>query len=69
MVVQQELGNERTRAYTDGPELVMERVFDAPRELVWRVLTDPDRVTNWWGPRGYTTTVEEMDVRPGGKWR
>jgi uncharacterized protein YndB with AHSA1/START domain len=63
------LGNERTIAYTDGPELVMERVFDAPRELVWSVLTDPARVTNWWGPRGFTTTVEEMDVRPGGRWR
>ena len=68
MAVKQ-LGNERTTAYTDGQELVMERVFDAPRELVWKVLTDPERVTNWWGPRGYTTTVEVMDVRPGGRWR
>jgi uncharacterized protein YndB with AHSA1/START domain len=69
MAVRQHLGNERTTAYTEGPDLVMERVFDAPRDLVWRVLTDPARVTNWWGPRGYTTTVEEMDVRPGGRWR
>jgi uncharacterized protein YndB with AHSA1/START domain len=64
-----QLGNERTIAYTDGPDLVMERVFDAPRELVWKVVTDPARVTKWWGPRDYTTTVEEMDVRPGGRWR
>lgn len=68
MAVQQ-LGNERTTAYADGQELVFERVFDAPRELVWRVMTDPARVTNWWGPRGYTTTVVEMDVRPGGHYR
>jgi len=68
-MVMQQLGNERTTAYTDGQELVFERVFDAPRDLVWKVLTDPERVTNWWGPRGYTTTVEEMDVRPGGRWR
>jgi uncharacterized protein YndB with AHSA1/START domain len=68
MAVQQ-LGNDRTTAYTDGPELVLERTFDAPRELVWQVMNDPERVTNWWGPRGYTTTVEEMDVRPGGRWR
>jgi uncharacterized protein YndB with AHSA1/START domain len=68
MAVQQ-LGDERTTAYADGAELVMERIFDAPRELVWKVLTDPERVTHWWGPRGYTTTVEEMDVRPGGRWR
>jgi uncharacterized protein YndB with AHSA1/START domain len=68
MTVKQ-LGNERTIAYADGQELVMERIFDAPRDLVWRVLTDPERVTNWWGPEGYTTTVVEMDVRPGGRWR
>ena len=36
-----------------------------PRELVWKVITDPERVTNWWGPHGHTTTVEEMDVRAG----
>ena len=64
-----QIGNERTTAYTDGADLVFERVFDAPRELVWQVLTDPARITNWWGPNGYTTTVEEMDVRPGGRWR
>jgi uncharacterized protein YndB with AHSA1/START domain len=64
-----QLGNDRTTVYTDGQELVFERIFDAPRELVWKVITDPERVTNWWGPRGYTTTVDEMDVRPGGKWR
>jgi uncharacterized protein YndB with AHSA1/START domain len=68
-VAGKQLGNERTKAYTEGPDLVLERVFDAPRELVWKVMTDPDRVTNWWGPHGYTTTVVEMDVRVGGKWR
>ena len=68
-VAPQQLGNDRTKAYADGQELVMERIFDAPRELVWNVMTDPARVTNWWGPHGYTTTVEEMDVRPGGRWR
>jgi uncharacterized protein YndB with AHSA1/START domain len=64
-----ELGNERTRACTDGADLVMERILEAPRDLVWKVLNDPDRVTKWWGPHGYTTTVVEMDVRPGGRWR
>jgi uncharacterized protein YndB with AHSA1/START domain len=68
-MARQQLGNERTVAYADGQELVMERIFDAPRDLVWKVLTDPERVTNWWGPHGYTTTVVEMDVRPGGRWR
>ena len=68
MAVQQ-LGNERTKAYTDGPDLVMERVFDAPRELVWTVMNDPAQVTNWWGPRGHSATVEAMDLRVGGTWR
>ena len=64
-----QLGNERTVAYTDGPYLVMERVFDAPRELVWKVLNDPERIPHWWGPRGSSMTVLEHDVRVGGKWR
>jgi uncharacterized protein YndB with AHSA1/START domain len=64
-----QLGNERTTAYTDGPELVLERIFDAPRELVWKVLNDASRVPNWWGTGQTTMTVEEMDVRVGGRWR
>ena len=67
--VPQNLGNDRTTVYVDGLQLVYERVFDAPRELVWKVMTDPARITKWWGPRGYTTTVVEMDVRVGGRWR
>src|SRR5262245_16822655 len=58
-----------TVAWTEGTDLVIERTFDAPRELVWMVMTDPERITHWWGPHGYTTTVVEMDVRPGGRWR
>ena len=68
MAVQQ-LGNDRTTVYRQGLEIVFERVFDAPRDLVWKVMTDPERIPHWWGPHGYTTTVDEMDVRPGGRWR
>src|SRR5256712_2676564 len=50
-------------------ELVTTHTFDAPRELVWKAWTDPKLVPRWWGPRRYTTTVETMDVRPGGRWR
>jgi uncharacterized protein YndB with AHSA1/START domain len=46
-----------------------ERVFDAPRELVFDVWTDPKHVAEWWGPSGFTNTVQEMDLRPGGVWR
>jgi uncharacterized protein YndB with AHSA1/START domain len=58
-----------TTVFTEDADLVMERIFDAPRDLLWKVMTDPKRITNWWGPHGYTTTVVEMDVRPGGRWR
>ncbi|HYU24586.1 MAG TPA: SRPBCC family protein, partial [Thermoanaerobaculia bacterium] len=50
-------------------EIVATRVFDAPRELVWRMWTDPKHVVHWWGPNGFRNTIHEMDVRPGGVWR
>ena len=50
-------------------EIVLRRVLDAPRELVFKTMTDPSLIPNWWGPKGLTTVVEKMDVRPGGAWR
>jgi uncharacterized protein YndB with AHSA1/START domain len=50
-------------------ELVIARVFDAPRELVFCAWTDPVRFAQWCGPQGFGVTVLEMDVRPGGAWR
>ncbi len=50
-------------------EIVTTRVFDAPRELVFRAYTDPDAIPKWWGPRRHKTTVDQMEVRPGGAWR
>jgi uncharacterized protein YndB with AHSA1/START domain len=50
-------------------EIVISRVFDAPRDVVWDAWTDPKQVVQWWGPQGFTTTIHEMDVRPGGAWR
>jgi uncharacterized protein YndB with AHSA1/START domain len=58
-----------TTIYSESGDLTYERVFQAPRELVWRANTEPDLVPRWWGPRGTTTRVEEMDVRQGGTWR
>ncbi|MBW4655980.1 MAG: SRPBCC domain-containing protein [Kaiparowitsia implicata GSE-PSE-MK54-09C] len=49
--------------------LVITRVFNAPRDLVWQVWTDPNHIAQWWGPRGFTTRVDEMDLRPGGQSR
>jgi uncharacterized protein YndB with AHSA1/START domain len=50
-------------------EIHVERVFDAPIERVFAAFTDPDLIPEWWGPRGGTTIVDQMDVRPGGAWR
>jgi len=49
-------------------ELVITRVFDAPRELVWKAWTEPDRLMQWWGPKGFTAPVCEIDLRVGGKY-
>src|SRR6266581_9030922 len=50
-------------------EIVCERIFDAPRELVFKVSNDPDLIPKWWGPARFETTVERLDVKPGGSWR
>ena len=50
-------------------ELVLTRVFDAPRELVFKAWTDPKQVAQWWGPHGFTNPVCDLDVRPGGAIR
>jgi uncharacterized protein YndB with AHSA1/START domain len=49
--------------------IVATRLLDAPRELVWKTWTDPKHVASWWGPKGFASTIQEMDVRPGGIWR
>ncbi|MCE0499599.1 MAG: SRPBCC domain-containing protein [Methylacidiphilales bacterium] len=59
----------KSAADTADHEITSSRVFNAPRELVWRAMTDPQHVVHWWGPRGFTTTITEMDVRPGGVWK
>ena len=55
---------------TPGPrELVITRLFDAPRELVFEAWTDPKHLAQWWGPRDYPAALVKLDVRPGGAWR
>jgi uncharacterized protein YndB with AHSA1/START domain len=50
-------------------ELIISRVFNAPRKLVYKAWTDPEHLPQWWGPKGFTITVQEIDVRPDGVWR
>jgi len=50
-------------------EIIMSRVFDATRDLIFKVMTDPKHIPQWWGKREHTTTVDRMDVKAGGLWR
>jgi uncharacterized protein YndB with AHSA1/START domain len=52
----------------DRPVIVITRDFDAPRELVWKAITDSKQVAVWYGGPGFTNPVCEMDLRPGGAW-
>src|SRR5438128_629430 len=62
--------NAATAALTDEARAIIGvRVFDAPRDLVFSMWMDPEHISRWWGPRGFTTTTQEMDFRPGGVWR
>lgn len=61
----------KTRIYKnqDSRELTVERVVALPRKLAWEGWTKPEHIARWWGPKLWTSTVYEMDVRPGGVWR
>lgn len=52
----------------EGKELILERVFNAPRELVFQAFSQAEHLKHWWGPRGWTVTVCTVDFRPGGVW-
>lgn len=53
---------------SSSAEIVASRTFDAPRELVWKMWTDPEHMVKWWGPNGFSVTTKKADVRPGGEW-
>jgi len=54
---------------TADREIIITRIINAQRELVFRAWTDPEHIGEWWGQTGFTTTIHSMDVRPGGEWR
>ena len=56
------------RMANETDRMVVTRVFDAPRELVWKAWTDPKYVMQWWGPKGFTVPVCKIDFRVGGKY-
>jgi uncharacterized protein YndB with AHSA1/START domain len=57
---------DRSAPLPGGRELVITRLFDAPRELVWKAFTEPERLAHWWGPTGFTMLVHTLDLHPGG---
>jgi uncharacterized protein YndB with AHSA1/START domain len=67
-VVEEDRGSLRV-SFPSEREIVMTRDFDASCEAVFSAHVAPDKVTQWWGPRQYTTTVDALDVKPGGFWR
>ena len=56
-----------TSTVNETERMVVTRIFDAPRELLWKAWTDPKYVMQWWGPKGFTAPACEMDFRVGGK--
>src|SRR3954462_8581086 len=57
-----------TTAKSSSNEIRLIRVYDAPVRDVWDAWTDPQRVAQWWGPRGFSLTTHSKDLRPGGHW-
>jgi uncharacterized protein YndB with AHSA1/START domain len=59
---------ENAKSNTMDRELLLTRTFNAPVDLVWEAWTNPEHIANWWGPDGFTNTINHMDMRPGGEW-
>jgi uncharacterized protein YndB with AHSA1/START domain len=53
---------------TPDSEIVSSRIFNSPRELIFRAWSNPNHLKNWWGPAGFTNTFNEFDFQVGGKW-
>ncbi|TXK83832.1 SRPBCC family protein [Paenibacillus sp. N3.4] len=64
---QDDITNEAV-AVVNGRELTVTRYINALRSLVYEAWTDPKHLPHWWGPRGFTITIQSMEVRPGGSW-
>jgi uncharacterized protein YndB with AHSA1/START domain len=63
------MSNTQITAEPGIPQIIIEREFEAPRDLVLRAFTEPELIVQWLGPRELTMKIEEYDVRDGGRWR
>ena len=59
---------ENKKSNTQDREIAISRKLNAPVELVWELWTNPEHIANWWGPDGFTNTINTMEVTPGGVW-
>ena len=57
-----------TATATKSADFVISRVFNVSRDLLWKCFTEPERMKQWWGPKGFVVTVSKMDLRPGGTY-
>jgi uncharacterized protein YndB with AHSA1/START domain len=55
-------------AAVSSKDFVISRVFDAPRDLMWKAFTEPERMRHWWGPKGFKVIASKMDLRVGGTY-
>lgn len=53
---------------TQDREIIITRLINSPREVVWEAWTNPEHLIKWWGPKGFTNTFKEISVKPGGVW-
>jgi uncharacterized protein YndB with AHSA1/START domain len=59
---------DRPAAKSEQRDIIITRIFDAPREQVWRAWTESESLKRWWGPKGFTTSVSTIDLRVSGKY-
>jgi uncharacterized glyoxalase superfamily protein PhnB/uncharacterized protein YndB with AHSA1/START domain len=59
---------EKEKSDTADREIKISRLLNAPVDLVWDVWTDPEHISNWWGPEGFTNTIHSMDMKEEGEW-
>jgi len=59
---------ENKKNSTKDREIVLTKKLNAPVELVWEAWIKPEHIIQWWGPNGFTNTINTMDVKPGGEW-
>jgi len=68
-LMEEQMPSHKIETPAGEPIVVTTRTFNAPRPLVWKVMTEPQHVARWWGVEGHRNEITAFDFRPGGKWR